>query len=113
MTLTGQEVAKHNSRESCWVIVHGKAYDVTEFLPGGPKIILKYAGKDATEEFEPIHPPDTLDKYLDKSKHLGDVDMGTVEKEEKAESSEEKERQGRGTKCYEEDGMGILFQRCR
>lgn len=33
-TLTGDEVAKHNSRDSCWVIVHGKAYDVTEFLPG-------------------------------------------------------------------------------
>jgi hypothetical protein len=33
-SLTGEEVAKHNSRESCWVIVHGKAYDVTEFLPG-------------------------------------------------------------------------------
>jgi cytochrome b involved in lipid metabolism len=33
-TLTGDDVAKHNSRESCWVIVHGKAYDVTEFLPG-------------------------------------------------------------------------------
>jgi L-lactate dehydrogenase (cytochrome) len=32
--LTGEEIAKHNSRESCWVIVHGKAYDVTEFLPG-------------------------------------------------------------------------------
>ena len=34
--LTGEEIAKHNSRESCWVIVHGKAYDVTEFLPGTP-----------------------------------------------------------------------------
>ena len=32
--LTGEEVAKHNSKESCWVIVHGKAYDVTEFMPG-------------------------------------------------------------------------------
>ena len=32
--LTGEEIGKHNSRESCWVIVHGKAYDVTEFLPG-------------------------------------------------------------------------------
>ncbi|KAE8442158.1 hypothetical protein EG329_003809 [Mollisiaceae sp. DMI_Dod_QoI] len=98
MPLTGEEIAKHDSRESCWVIIHGKAYDVTEFLPehpGGPKIILKYAGKDATEEFEPIHPPDTLDKYLDKSKHLGDVDMKTVEKEEKEESPEEKERQQR------------------
>lgn len=32
--LTGEEIAKHNSKDSCWVIVHGKAYDVTEFLPG-------------------------------------------------------------------------------
>lgn len=32
--LKGEDVAQHNSRESCWVIVHGKAYDVTEFLPG-------------------------------------------------------------------------------
>ncbi|KAI9777673.1 MAG: hypothetical protein M1835_005172 [Candelina submexicana] len=96
--LHGDEVAKHNSRESCWVIVHGRAYDVTDFLPehpGGPKIILKYAGKDATEEYEPIHPPDTLDKFLDKSKHLGEVDMGTVEQEEKEEDPGEQERQER------------------
>ncbi|OQE17188.1 hypothetical protein PENFLA_c025G03992 [Penicillium flavigenum] len=96
--LTGADVAEHNSKDSCWVIVHGKAYDVTEFLPehpGGQKIILKYAGKDATEEFEPIHPPDTLDKFLDKSKHLGAVDMGTVEQEEKAFDPEEADRQER------------------
>ncbi|KAJ5130032.1 FMN-dependent dehydrogenase [Penicillium bovifimosum] len=93
--LTGAKVAEHNSKDSCWVIVHGKAYDVTEFLPehpGGQKIILKYAGKDATEEFDPIHPPDTLDKYLDKSKHLGEVDMATVEQEEKAFDPEENDR---------------------
>jgi L-lactate dehydrogenase (cytochrome) len=27
-------------------------------------VILKYAGQDATEAFEPIHPGDTLEKYL-------------------------------------------------
>ncbi|KAF2262627.1 hypothetical protein CC78DRAFT_534665 [Lojkania enalia] len=96
--LTGAQVAEHNSKDSCWVIVHGRAYDVTEFLPehpGGSKIILKYAGKDATEEFEPIHPPDTLDKYLDKSKHLGEVDMGTVQQEEKEIDPDEEARQER------------------
>jgi L-lactate dehydrogenase (cytochrome) len=96
--LTGEDIAKHNDKSSCWVIIHGKAYDVTEFLPehpGGSRIILKYAGKDATEEFDPIHPPDTLDKYLDKSKHLGDVDMGTVKRETKEMDPDEKARQGR------------------
>ncbi|KAH8689948.1 FMN-dependent dehydrogenase-domain-containing protein [Talaromyces proteolyticus] len=96
--LTGQQVATHNSKDSCWVIVHGKAYDVTDFLPehpGGQKIILKYAGKDATEEFEPIHPPDTLDKYLDASKHLGAVDMATVEQDEKVKDPAEVEREER------------------
>jgi len=95
MVLKGEDVAKHNNAKSCWVIVHGKAYDVTEFLPehpGGMKIILKYAGKDATEEFEPIHPPDTLDKYLAKSKHLGSVDMSTVQQEEKQQSPDEAAR---------------------
>lgn len=114
--LTGQDVSKHNNKDSCWVIVHGKAYDVTEFLPGmvsfniwriqtlliletehpgGQKIILKYAGKDATEEFEPIHPPDTLDKYLDPSKHLGPVDMLTVQQDEKVKDPAEIEREDR------------------
>ena len=96
--LNGEEVAKHNSRESCWVIVHGKAYDVTEFLPehpGGPKIILKYAGKDATDEYDPIHPPDTLDKYLDQEKHLGEVNMETVQQDQKDEDPDEAERQER------------------
>jgi L-lactate dehydrogenase (cytochrome) len=94
--LSGSDVAKHDSAKSCWVIIHGKAYDVTEFLPehpGGQRIILKYAGKDATEEFEPIHPPDTLDKYLDKSKHLGAVDMSTVQGPGKGEDPDERDRQ--------------------
>lgn len=73
-----QEVSKHNTKTDCWVIVHGKAYDVTHFLnehPGGSAIILKYAGKDATKAFDPIHPGDTLVKYLPKKFHLGAVDM--------------------------------------
>lgn len=96
--LTGVEVAKHTTKDDCWVIIHGRAYDITEFLPehpGGMKIILKYAGKDATEEFDPIHPPDTLDKYLDKSKHLGPVDMSTVQTEKAEEDPEEAARQER------------------
>lgn len=52
-------------------------------------------GKDATHEFEPIHPPETLDKYLDRSKHLGPVDMDTVAREVDAVDADEAERQQR------------------
>lgn len=80
--LTAEEVAAHNSRESCWIVVHGNVYDVTEFLdehPGGSKIILKYAGKDATQEYDPIHPPDAITTNLRPDKHLGPIDPCTVQ----------------------------------
>ena len=64
--LTGKDIAEHNNKGSCWIILHGKAYDVTEFLSehrGGPQqLIMKYAGKDAMEGFEAIHPPEILDE---------------------------------------------------
>ncbi|KAM0797240.1 FMN-dependent dehydrogenase-domain-containing protein [Usnea florida] len=94
---TGEEVAGHNNDKDCWVIIHGRVYDVTEFKeehPGGKSIILKWAGKNATEVYEPVHPPDTLDKFLDKSKHLGEVDMDTVDQEKEIDP-EEDERQER------------------
>ncbi|KAH7883293.1 FMN-dependent dehydrogenase-domain-containing protein [Phlebopus sp. FC_14] len=96
--LTGKEVALHNSRESCWIIVHGKVYDVTDFLDdhsGGSKIILKYAGKDATKEYDPIHPPDAITTNLKPEKHLGLVDLDTVEKVEVTITDEERARQQR------------------
>merc|ERR1712127_48933 len=63
---TLEEVAKHNSKQSCWVVLDGKVLDVTSFLsehPGGELAILTFAGKDATEEFNMIHPPDVVGKY--------------------------------------------------
>jgi L-lactate dehydrogenase (cytochrome) len=52
-------------------------YDVTDFIdshPGGPALVLKYGGKDATEAFEPIHASDTLQRYLSESQRLGIVE---------------------------------------
>lgn len=56
---------------------------------------MKYAGKDASEKFNPIHPPDTLKKYLPKAKHLGPVEgLESLKSAELAEqdSPEEVER---------------------
>jgi hypothetical protein len=79
MSITKEEVAKHNSKSSCWVILSDKVLDVTDFLkdhPGGELAILTFAGKDATEEFDMIHPPDVIDKYLPKSAVLGQLGGG-------------------------------------
>jgi cytochrome b involved in lipid metabolism len=37
--------------------------------PGGAKAILLYAGREATEEFEMVHPANTLEKH---AKHIGE-----------------------------------------
>ncbi|KAG8818680.1 Cytochrome b2, mitochondrial precursor [Serendipita sp. 401] len=61
--LTLEEVQKHNSEESAWIIVGDKVYDVTDFLhmhPGGADIILRHAGKDVDEIFSSIHSPTVL-----------------------------------------------------
>merc|ERR1719433_2678542 len=63
---TMEEVAKHTSKSDCWVVVSGQVLNVTNFLgehPGGELAILTFAGKDATEEFNMIHPPDVIPKY--------------------------------------------------
>jgi cytochrome b involved in lipid metabolism len=46
-TFTLDECKKHVSDKDCWLVVHGKVYNVTDFLeehPGGYDIILTSAG---------------------------------------------------------------------
>ncbi|KAL1855674.1 hypothetical protein Daus18300_011055 [Diaporthe australafricana] len=74
-------IAQHTSKESCWVILYGNVYDVTDFLsehPGGSKIILKLAGKDATEEYDPVHPPGTIEENLKTEQKLGRVNADSL-----------------------------------
>ena len=52
------EVARHNSRESCWVAIRGEVFDFTRFIdahPGGARGLLRYAGTDASEVFAELH----------------------------------------------------------
>jgi isopentenyl diphosphate isomerase/L-lactate dehydrogenase-like FMN-dependent dehydrogenase len=85
-------VSKHNTPESCWVVLYGNVYDVTEFLPshpGGSKIILQLAGRDATEEYDPIHPPGILEENLKPEAKLGKIDPDTIVNTESAAPAEE------------------------
>ena len=58
--ITLEELAKHNTQESCWFVVHNRVYDGTNFVknhPGGWLPMKAMAGKvDATDAFEAFHP---------------------------------------------------------
>ncbi|EER16075.1 succinate dehydrogenase, putative [Perkinsus marinus ATCC 50983] len=65
-TLTLDVVAGHNGKDDCWIVVNNMVYNVTEFLavhPGGEAAIMAYAGKDASEQWNMIHPADTMERY--------------------------------------------------
>lgn len=78
--LDGAEVAKHADKNSCWIVVETKAYDVTSFLskhPGGAAIILRNAGTDATTEYKKYHSLDYLKDHLPPDADLGPIDPNT------------------------------------
>ena len=55
---TQAAVAKHCTREDCWVIIEERVYDVTRFVdrhPGGVGPVVNLAGKDATDVFANYH----------------------------------------------------------
>ncbi|KAI0394406.1 mitochondrial cytochrome-like protein b2 [Xylariaceae sp. FL0594] len=71
--LTADEVVKHRSASSCWIVVDGRVYDVTSYMsehPGGAAVLLRQGGRDATPEFRNVHSPDIL-KYLPHDAYLG------------------------------------------
>jgi L-lactate dehydrogenase (cytochrome) len=91
--LSMEEVAKHNRADDCWLVLHGKAYDLSKFHeahPGGSKIITNNAGKDATAHFSMIHPPDIMNKLLEPSDCKGEVDMSTVSAQHKGKMPQKK-----------------------
>ena len=70
--LTVAAVADNNSEESCWSIIDGSVYDLTDWIsqhPGGSSRILGLCGGDGTSQFQGKHggspsPEATLDRYL-------------------------------------------------
>ena len=49
------EVEKHNTVDDCWIVSHGKVYDVTKFInrhPGGKFVIKSNSGKNVSRHFD-------------------------------------------------------------
>lgn len=50
--ISREELARHNSRDSCWKAIDGKVYDITAYIPDHPsreEVVLAWCGKDASE----------------------------------------------------------------
>ncbi|KZL85971.1 cytochrome b2, partial [Colletotrichum incanum] len=91
MVVSGTEVARNNTKDSCWVVVHGQVWDVTDFLdehPGGARLIIRCAGRDATEDYDSIHNPDLITETLSPDRCLGPVDPSTLPTAQESSSTE-------------------------
>ena len=78
-TYTMEEIAKHNSKESCWTVIRGKVYDLTSWIdkhPGGADKILRICGKDGTDLFVKQHGGKEKPEKI-----LEDFEIGTLKKE--------------------------------
>ena len=58
--------------------------------PGGSKIILQLAGADATDEYDPIHPPGTLEQNLRPQDKIGTINKASLPQEGKTTSNSNK-----------------------
>jgi len=87
---TMEEIRKHNTDESVWIVLHGRVYDVTKWMwyhPGREEVLQQNAGEDATFKFESNYHSnyarDTARKYVIgkvKDAELGDLHYLVPEK---------------------------------
>ncbi|KAL3468295.1 FMN-dependent dehydrogenase-domain-containing protein [Aspergillus heterothallicus] len=82
--LSTHEILSHQTPDDCWIVVDNQVWDVTTFVekhPGGPAIILKYAGRDATKAYSEVHTPGLLKAELAPEQYKGKLDESTIHKE--------------------------------
>lgn len=75
---TYEDVRRHRRPNDAWIAVHGKVYDITNFIPRHPagNIILTGLGRDATALFESHHNlVDNIDAIY---KTMAKYEIGTI-----------------------------------
>lgn len=74
---TMAEVAKHATKEDCWMVINNVVYDVTSYIPDHPTpTIDKGCGKEATAMFEKIKKHEGRATEM-----LSEYDIGTLKTE--------------------------------
>lgn len=80
-----KEVSKHCTKDSCWVLLGTRVYDVTGFLrmhPGGEALILRRSGKDISREIDgPPHRHSENARRWMEQYYIGELDRDSTEED--------------------------------
>ncbi|KAK2838465.1 hypothetical protein Q7C36_013279 [Tachysurus vachellii] len=81
--LSEEEVARHCTKESCWVLVGTRVYDVSSFLrmhPGGEALILRRSGSDISGQLDgpPHRHSENALRWLEQY-YIGELDRDSAE----------------------------------
>ncbi|KAG1938230.1 fatty acid 2-hydroxylase [Pimephales promelas] len=110
-----KEVAKHCTKDSCWVLLGTRVYDVTGFLrmhPGGEALILRRSGKDISREIEgPPHRHSENARRWMEQYYIGELDRDSTNEDTETlrlrkkipESTTEEEETSAINKCSKVD----------
>lgn len=52
---TLKDVAQHATPKDCWMVIHGKVYDFSAYIPqhpSAPEVMTRYCGKEATRAYD-------------------------------------------------------------
>lgn len=102
--ISASEISKHNKATDLWLVVDNNVWNITDFAPTHPGglgsmsnplpsavkhrftnrgscllVILRYAGKDATDAYSEIHAPSIISGQLGPEMHMGILDRDSVD----------------------------------
>ncbi|KAI7874872.1 cytochrome b5 [Lichtheimia hyalospora FSU 10163] len=73
---TYEQVAKHNTRNDLWMVIHNKVFDITPFIdehPGGAEVLFDEGAKDASGPFDDVGHSDDARELMTKY-YIGNID---------------------------------------
>ncbi|KAH3672788.1 hypothetical protein WICMUC_004010 [Wickerhamomyces mucosus] len=110
---TLDEIAKHNTAQDVWMIIHNKVYDITSIIeqhPGGPEVLLDFAGMDGTVSFDDVgHSQDSVEMLT--PLFLGVVAKDTHNEGSQKDTLEDREQILMNTNDEDDDeNLGLGFR---
>ncbi|KZT72488.1 cytochrome b5 [Daedalea quercina L-15889] len=105
--ITYEELKQNNKKDSLYVLIHQKVYNVSKFIdehPGGDEVILAETGKDATEAFEDVGHSDEARAIL-KDLYIGEFEKDGALKAKPAYDSHSSSSQAVNTAVQQGSNM--------